>query len=91
MDCHLGIKKEKSRQNSLFVSKKTNVFVVVVFSSALRSQTHTWRNCFNLFQISFSANTTDAPPGVSGESKDQKFCEKFKNAHCQVDHPVKIE
>ena len=29
---------------------------------------HTGRNCFNLFQISFSANTTDAPPGVSGVS-----------------------
>ena len=52
---------------------------------------HTGRDCFNQFQISFSANTTDAPPGVSGVSKDQKFCLKFKNAHCQVDHPAKIE
>ena len=52
---------------------------------------HTGRNRFNLFQISFSANTADAHPGVSGVSKDQKFCEKFKNTHCQVDHPAKIE
>ena len=52
---------------------------------------HTGRNRFNLFQISFSANTADAQPGVSGVSKDQKFCEKFKNTHCQVDHPAKIE
>ena len=55
------------------------------------SPLHTGRNCLNLFQISFSANTTDAHPGVSGVSRDQKFCEKFKNAHCQVDHPAKIE
>ena len=47
---------------------------------------HTGRNCLNLFQISFSANTADAHPGVSGVSKDQKFCEKFINTHCQVDH-----
>ena len=52
---------------------------------------HTGRNCFNLFQISFSANTVDTDPGVSRVSKDQKFCEKFKNTHCQVDHPAKIE
>ena len=52
---------------------------------------HTGRNCFNLFQISFSANTADTDPGVSRVSKDQKFCEKFKNTHCQVDHPAKIE
>ena len=40
--------------------------------------------CFKQwFQI-----TADAHPGVS---KDQKFCEKFKNTHCQVDHPAKIE
>ena len=43
--------------------------------------------CFNQwFQI-----TADAHPRVSGVSKDQKFCEKFKNTHCQVDHPAKIE
>ena len=52
---------------------------------------HTGRNCFNLSQISFSANTEDAHPGVSGVSKDQKFYEKIKNTHCQVDHPGKIE
>ena len=52
---------------------------------------HTGRNCFNLFQISFSANTGDTDPEVSGVSKDQKLCEKFKNTHCQVDHPAKIE
>ena len=56
------------------------------------------RNCFDLFQISFSdwlsANTADAHPGVSGVSgvsKDQKFCEEFENTHCQVDHPPIIE
>ena len=52
---------------------------------------HTGRNCFNLFQILFSANTADTDPGVSGVSKDQKFYENFKNTHCQVDHPAKIE
>ena len=31
---------------------------------------HTGRNCFNLFQISFSANTADTDPGVSGMSID---------------------
>ena len=54
-------------------------------------EVHTGRNRFNLFQISFSGNTEDAHPGVSGVTKDQKFCEKFKNTHCQVDHPAKIE
>ena len=52
---------------------------------------HNGRNCLNLFQILFSANTADTDPGVSGVSKDQKFYEKFKNTHCQVDHPAKIE
>ena len=42
--------------------------------------------CFKWFQI-----TADAHPGVSWVSSDQKFCEKFKNTHCQVDHPAKIE
>ena len=51
----------------------------------------TGMNRFNLFHISFSANTADAHPGASGVSKDQKVCEKFKNTHCQVDHPAKIE
>ena len=41
--------------------------------------------CFKWFQI-----TADAHPGVSWVSNDQKFCEKFKNTHCQVDHPAKI-
>ena len=35
--------------------------------------------------------TADAHPGVLGVSKDQKFSEKFKNTHCQVAHPAKIE
>ena len=56
-----------------------------------RSPLHTGRNCFNLFQISFSANTTDTDPGVSGVSKDQKNCEKSKTTHCQVDHSPIIE
>ena len=47
---------------------------------------HSGRNCFNLFQI-----TADADPEVSGVSNDQKFCEKFKKNHCQVDHPAQIE
>ena len=51
----------------------------------------TERNCFNLFQISFSywlsANTTDTDPGVSGVSKGQKNCEESKITHWQVDHP----
>ena len=55
------------------------------------STAHTGRNCFNLFQISFSANTADTDPGVSGVSKDQKNCEEYKNTHCQVDHPPIIE
>ena len=43
--------------------------------------------CIKLwFQI-----TADAHSGVSGVSKDQKFSEQFKNTHCQVDHPAKIE
>ena len=42
--------------------------------------------CFKWFHI-----TADAHPGVSGVSKDQKFCDKFKNTHCQVDHPAIIE
>ena len=42
--------------------------------------------CFKWFQI-----TADAHPGVSWVSNDQKFCENFKNTHCQVDHPAKIE
>ena len=52
---------------------------------------HTGRNCFNLFQISFSANTTDTDPGVSGVSKDQKNWEESETTHCQVDHPPIIE
>ena len=42
--------------------------------------------CFKWFQI-----TADAHPGVSWVSNDQEFCEKFKNTHCQVDYPAKIE
>jgi hypothetical protein len=42
--------------------------------------------CFTQwFQI-----TADAHPGVLGVSKEQKICEKFKNTHCQVNHPAKI-
>ena len=56
---------------------------------------HTGRNCFSVFQISFSdwllANTADAHPGVSRVSKDQKFIEEFKNTHYQVYHPPIIE
>ena len=65
---------------TLKISKSRNLSYYVPF----QAQLHTGRNRFNLFQISFPANTTDTPPGVSGMSKDQKFCEKFKNAHCQT-------
>ena len=71
--------------------------IFVIFWSVLKPNyfkkqcSHTGRNRFNLFQISFSANTADAHSGVSGVSKDQKFCEKFKNTHCQVDHQAKME
>ena len=56
-----------------------------------RSPLHTGRNCFNLFQISFSANTTDTDPGISRVSKNQKNCEKSKTTHCQVNHSPIIE
>ena len=44
------------------------VFKITTLLSGIsrRSPLHTGRNCFNLFQISFSANTTDTDPGVSG-------------------------
>ena len=54
-------------------------------------QIHTGRNCFNLLQISFSANTTDKDQGVSGVSRDQKNCEKSKTTHCHVKHSPIIE
>ena len=51
---------------------------------------HSRRNHNYLFQKWFQI-TADAHPGVSGVSKDQKFCENYKNTHCQVDHLAKIE
>ena len=50
-----------------------------------RNIVHCRRNGSNLFQI-----TEEAHPGVSGVSKDQKFCEELKSIHCQVDHPAKL-
>ena len=50
-----------------------------------------WEELLQSVSNFISANTTDAHPGVSGVSRDQKFCEEFKNTHCQVDHPAKIE
>ena len=41
---------------------------------------------FKWFQI-----TADAHPGVSWVSKDQKFCEKLKNTHCQVDYLANLK
>ena len=38
-----------------------------------QARLHTGRNRFNLFQITFSTNTAEAHPGVSGVSEDQKF------------------
>ena len=70
----------------LYIGKFYTIFSPII---------HTGRNCFNLFQISFSdcssVNTADAHPGVSGVSKDHKFCEELKNTHCQVDHPPIME
>jgi hypothetical protein len=59
-------------------------FSKVFFPQAGRE--HTGRNCINLFQISYSANTMDKDPGISGVSKDQKNGEIYKNTHCQVNH-----
>ena len=39
---------------------------------------HTGRNCFNLFQNSFSSNTADAHPGVSGCQKARNFLRNSK-------------
>ena len=50
-----------------------------------------WEELLRSVSDFISANTADAHPGVSGVSNDQKFCEKFKNTHCQVNHPAKIE
>ena len=50
-----------------------------------------WEELLQSVSDLFSANTADTDPGVSGVSRDQKFYEKFKNTHCQVDHPAKIE
>ena len=47
-----------------------------------------WEELLQSVSDLFSANTTDTDPGVS---RDQKFYEKFKNTHCQVDHSAKIE
>ena len=56
----------------------TNVTFFLLTCKWGDSHSHTGRNCFNLFQISFSANTADAHPGVSGVSKDQKFVRNSK-------------
>ena len=50
-----------------------------------------WEELLQSVSDVISANTADAHPGVSGMSKDQKFCKKFKNTNCQVDHPAKVE
>ena len=50
-----------------------------------------WEELLQSVSDLLSANTADTDPGVSGVSRDQKFYEKFKNTHCQVDHPAKIE
>ena len=59
--------------NTKWLSHSTITFLVKM---------HCRRNGSNLFQTTVAAH-----PGVSGGSKDQKFCEEFKNSHCQVDHP----
>ena len=50
-----------------------------------------WEELLQSVSDLLSANTADTDPGVSGVSQGQKFYEKFKNTHCQVDHPAKIE
>ena len=58
---------------------------------SLASHNSHWEELLQSVSDLFSANTADTDPGVSGVSRDQKFYEKFKNTHCQVDHPAKIE
>ena len=92
------IKKIKTVKTTALVNHVHKVYWDVIRNDHKRSKVgcqpksdvvfHTGRNCFNLFQISFSEITVDAHPGVS---KDQKFSEKFKNTHCQVDYPAKME
>ena len=50
-----------------------------------------WEELLQSVSDLLSANTADTDPGVSGVSRDQKFYEKFKSTHCQVDHLAKIE
>ena len=69
------------------ISRKTTADFKEKFGWCRR---HSRRNHNYLFQKWFQI-TADAHPGVSRVSKDQKFCEKYKNTHCQVDHPAKIE
>ena len=38
----------------------------------------------------FSKHCGCTPRGVSGVIRPE-FCEKFKNTHCQIDHPAIIE
>ena len=55
----------------------TKFVVMIAKMFEVKDSIHTGRNCFNLFQISFSANTMDTDLGVSRVSKDQKNCEKY--------------
>ena len=83
---HIGLKGQIVTVNlQLQFSNLDTLHILGQFLATLYSF-HCRRNGSNLFQI-----TADAHPGMSGVSKDQKFCEKFKNSHCQVDHPAKIE
>ena len=50
-----------------------------------------WEELLQSVSDFLSANTADAHPGVSGMSKAQKLYDRFKNTHCQVDNPAKIE
>ena len=86
-----NLKNSKNLHNSKESNYSNQRMLNVGIDDLAEKPYHTGRNCFTLFQISFSGNTADAHPEVSGVSKDQKFCEKFKNTHCQVDHPAKIE
>ena len=65
-----------------------------VQAAALRHPLHILHTVGGITHICFKQwfqITVDAHPGVSGVSKDQKFCDEFKNTHYQVDHPAIIE
>ena len=55
----------------VFVKQKMSI--IWSLEPPRQAPSHTGRNFFNLFQISFTANTADTNPEVSRVSKDQKI------------------